>query len=151
MKSVKSLSKICVCLIICLLSISVVYSVSVEDIKVPNTYSKVDEGYYTSISDKNVHVYIGKFEDNDLLFVNSDDGTYGVSMLDDKIYIYLDTLLVSSGVQEVVNLDEGKYMISVYNDDIVADPDSNYDVSLMNGYHQLKDINNLNGLTPVEA
>ena len=128
-----------------------VSAVSLDDLKIPSNYLEESDGYYTDILDEDTHIYIGELALNDKLFENSPDGTYGVSKLDDNIYIYLDTLLVSSGVQEIVELDEGKYVVSFYNDNVVADVDNNDDVKMMDGYHQeLKKFNKDNGLTPIE-
>ena len=139
----------CSAMLVILLLASSVNAVSVNNLKMPSGYEEISDGYYVSTYDSDVHIYIGELSLNDKLFETDEETYYGVSKLDDDIYVYIDALLSSSGVEEIVDLDEGKYVISIYNDDLISDPDNSNDVLTMEGYHQdLIKFNELNNLKP---
>lgn len=142
---------ILLCSLLIVLTVSCVSAVSVDDLKIPSEFVEVSDGYYQSSIDSDYCFYVGELSLNEDLFATDESSMYGVSKLDDDIYVYIDGMLVSSGVQEIVELDEGKYVVSIFNDNLISDPDDSSDVLLMESYHQdLIKFNEDNGLTPIE-
>ena len=122
------------------------------NLKAPTGIDDISTGVGKYADDKDVYMYIGKLSDNEGVFENNTDEGFGVSKLNDNIYVYIDSLLKESGVQEVVDINGEQTVVSVSNSQWISDPSNPEDLSEMETYHSmLKEFNKLNNLEPVEV
>ena len=143
--------KILIGISILLLLIGAVAAVKVDSLKTIPDYNEWDEnGYSNYTTNSNRYFFVEKVTELDDAFVddwfnNHTDLKYMTMPVGDNIFYFEDDTFTFYGYQEVVNIDDEYYMISI-------NQNSHLSPSEKNSYlDDLKEFNELNNLTPLEV
>ncbi len=140
------LKKLIIGLIILVACIGVVCAV--PSITAPDGYTAAGDGF-VSTSDSDVAVVISSWNDTNLLYENRTD--YGISEIEDNIYLFVDKTNNNSGVREAVEIDGDNYTISIIGTNWVIDHNDDNDMSKAKElYDDLKEFNKENDFEPLE-
>ena len=122
-------------------------AVEIADLNIPSYYIEDTNGLYELNTDENVHLYIGNYSLNEEVFNSNVEDGYLVTNIGNNTYYFIDETLNQAGLQELVEIDGVKYVISISKDK--TSELSNADKVLFE--EDLNKINNDNDLTPVEV
>ena len=138
-------------LIVGLLTIPSVYGALNSGLKAPDGFDKASNwdkakfDIYDLKSDKDVHLYISEYtdEDYDLYFKNDKD--YRVSDLGDNMVMGKDNYLNQGYVLEIIEVNGNKYIVYVLTD---HNPSND---KIKDSSKYLSDFNKLNNVQPLKA
>ncbi|WP_407415641.1 hypothetical protein [Methanobrevibacter sp.] len=141
------IKKIAPILIILIFGISAAYALNINDLKMPNDYSKkVGEGsYIIPNAYDNPRFIVKEYNESELNFKNTSKYSFWPTR-EKNIYYFKDNQKSDLGAMELIELDGKKYTVSSLYATTVIDEGYNHDA--LNYIVQFNNKNNIDPITP---